>query len=121
MNFLILSVGAALGAVARHKTGELVLKYNRHNFPLGTLLINTAGSLLLGILCGLNLKGNPYLFFGDGFCGAFTTFSTFSVESVRLIRGHARKKALLYTVLSVFAGMLCFFCAYALTQLIYGK
>lgn len=65
MNLLILSVGAALGAAARYKTGELILKYSKcRNFPLGTFLINTAGSLLLGVLCGLNLNGNPYVFSG---------------------------------------------------------
>jgi CrcB protein len=122
LNLILLSVGAALGAAARYKAGECVLKYSDlHNFPLGTFLINTAGSLLLGVLCGLGLKGNPYVFFGDGFCGAFTTFSTFSIDSVQLIQGHARKKALFFAVLSVVAGMSGFFCAYALTQVLNGK
>ena len=112
MNLVLLSFGGALGAMARYKLGILILKHEKHTFPLGTFLINITGALLLGIICGLGLTGNPYLLLGDGFCGAFTTFSTFAVESVWLIQGKAVKKSILFVVLSVSIGLICFFAGY---------
>jgi len=112
LNLVLLSVGGALGAMARYKLGTMILSHKKHTFPLGTFLINVTGALLLGVLCGLNLSGNPYLLFGDGFCGAFTTFSTFSVESVRLIQRNAVKKSILFILLSVSVGLVCFAVGY---------
>jgi CrcB protein len=106
--------GAACGAIARYQLGVIVLKHNKLNFPLGTFLINTVGSTLLGVICGLGFTGTPYLLLGDGFCGAFTTFSTFTVESIQLIQGRARKKALLFIAISVIAGITGFLLGYFL-------
>jgi fluoride exporter len=119
VNLFLLSIGAALGAMSRYKLGAIVLKHNKHHFPLGTFVINTIGALLLGIFCGFGLSGSPYLLLGDGFCGAFTTFSTFTVECVRLIQGKARKKAVLFIVLSVSAGLVCFFAGYIATHTLF--
>ena len=112
MNLVLLSLGGAFGAMARYKLGAIILSHKKHTFPLGTFLINISGALLLGILCGLNLSDNPYLLLGDGFCGAFTTFSTFAVESVRLIQGKAVKKSILFIMLSVSVGLVCFVAGY---------
>jgi CrcB protein len=120
MNILLLSIGGALGAVSRYKLGILMMKHEKHTFPFGTFLINITGALLLGILCGLNISGNYYLLLGDGFCGAFTTFSTFSVESVQLIRGKAWKKSILYIVSSVAAGLICFIVGYEICRILIG-
>ncbi len=109
---LCVMAGGACGAAARHTFGAWFLKYEKGTFPLGTFLINLAGSLLLGILCGLKIRQEPYLLLGDGFCGAFTTFSTFSTETVQMIRGHARRKALLFIALSVVCGVLLFTAGY---------
>ena len=117
MNILLISIGGAFGAIARYKLGIMIMKHEKHTFPLGTFLINITGALLLGILCGLNVSGNFYLLLGDGFCGAFTTFSTFTVESVQLIRGKALKKSLLFIVLSVAVGLICFFAGYEICRL----
>ena len=86
MNLALLNIGGACGAIARYNLGIAILKHKNHSFPLGTFIINIVGALLLGIICGLGISENSYLLFGDGFCGAFTTFSTFTVESVQLIR-----------------------------------
>ena len=118
MNLVLLSLGGALGAMARYKLGILILRHEKHTFPLGTFLINTTGALLLGIICGLGLTGNPYLLLGDGFCGAFTTFSTFAVESVRLVQGKAIQKSILFVVLSVSIGLVCFFVGYTVSALL---
>lgn len=105
MTLVLLTLGGACGAIARYKLGVILLRHEPHTFPFGTFLINTTGALLLGLFCGFGLNGNPYLLLGDGFCGAFTTFSTFAVESVQLAHGKAAKKAILFVVLSVAAGL----------------
>lgn len=112
MTFFLIGAGGACGALARYKLGAVIIKHETHRFPLGTFLINISGAFLLGILCGLQLSGNPYFLLGDGFCGAFTTFSTFTLESVQLIRGKALKKSIVFIGMSVFAGMFCFLAGY---------
>lgn len=88
---LLLGLAGGLGAVARFIVDTAVARHNRLRLPLGTLLINVSGSLLLGILTGLATSldaGSPAVavkaVVGTGFCGGYTTFSTASVESVRL-------------------------------------
>ncbi len=117
MNLISLCVGGACGAMARYRLGAVLLKYSRHGFPFGTFLINVTGALLLGVFCGLSLSGNVYLLFGDGFCGAFTTFSTFSVEGVELIKRKEIKKSILYIGLSLCVGLLFFFAGYSVGKL----
>ncbi len=109
---VLLSIGGACGAMARYKLGVIILKHDKHSFPLSTFIINITGTFLLGVLSGLHLSGNPYLLLGDGFCGAFTTFSTFAVEGVQLIRHNAVKKSIIFIVLSVTIGLICFFIGY---------
>jgi len=117
MTIFLLSIGGACGAIARFRIGALFLKHEPI-FPISTFIINIVGSLLLGIFCGLGLSGNPYILLGDGFCGAFTTFSTFMVESVLLMQEGATKKSIAYIALSVLAGLLCFFAGYVIGGLL---
>lgn len=118
MNIFLLAIGGSCGAMARHSIGTLILKREKPTFPFGTFFINIIGSLILGIVCGLKLDGNFYLLFGDGFCGAFTTFSTFSLESVRLICGHAHRKAALYLALSAASGVMLFAAGYRIASML---
>lgn len=117
MNLFLLLLGGSCGAAARHGLGVFIMKREKHDFPLGTLLINLAGCLLLGGISSLQPGKNVSLLLCDGFCGAFTTFSTFSLESVRLVRGHARKKAAAYVILSVVCGAVLFAAGYAAAAL----
>ena len=79
---------AAVGACARYRLEAAVTARVQHAFPLGTLLVNASGSLLLGVLTGLALyHGFPRstrLVLGTGFCGAYTTFSTFTFQTIEL-------------------------------------
>lgn len=90
---MILAIGAAgfAGAVARYLVGGWVYRVLPAAFPYGTLAVNVAGSLLLGILFELtttraSLDPAVRTVVGIGFLGAFTTFSTFSLETVNLLR-----------------------------------
>lgn len=88
--FVALSVAGGCGAALRFFVDGLVKAHTRVAFPVGTWLINVSGSLVLGLLAGLVLAsttGAPvYLVAGTGFLGGYTTFSTASFESVRLLQ-----------------------------------
>jgi CrcB protein len=82
-------VAAAVGAPLRYLLDGSISERVEGVFPWGTLVINTSGSLLLGLLTGLALyhafPQTPKVILGTGFCGSYTTFSTFSFETVRLV------------------------------------
>jgi fluoride exporter len=96
MTYVLLIIGGVAGALSRYHTTRLIQRRFAPSFPLATALINIAGSFLLGWLYGA-LGAEPsawghatLLLFGTGFCGAFTTFSTFAFETLSLWRaGHA--------------------------------
>lgn len=79
---LLVGVGGAIGAVGRYGVGKLV---TTDQFPISTLIMNVIGSFLLGLVLFSQTSETMRLLVGVGVCGAFTTFSTFSVDIVRLI------------------------------------
>jgi CrcB protein len=92
-------VGAgAVGAPVRYLVDGFVSDRVEGAFPWGTFVINVTGSLLLGLLTGLSLyhafPRTPRVVLGTGFCGAYTTFSTFSFETIRLLEEGAVDEAL---------------------------
>jgi len=88
-----LAVAGALGAPVRYLLDGFVQDRTESVMPLGTLVINVSGSFLLGVLAGLALyhafPSTPKAILGAGFCGAYTTFSTFTHETVRLAEERA--------------------------------
>jgi CrcB protein len=100
---LLVCIGAAVGAPARYLLDLGVQSLHRTVFPFGTLTVNIAGSLALGMLVGLGTPpaGTTYLALGTGFCGAFTTYSTFSYEAVRLVERGAWRHAVVNALVSV--------------------
>jgi CrcB protein len=84
-----LVIAGAIGAPARYLLDGFVQDRTESTFPWGTFVINVSGSLLLGLIVGAALyhsfPDTPKVWLGTGFCGAFTTFSTFSFETVRLL------------------------------------
>lgn len=75
---LLVALGAALGGALRHASTVAL----DGRWPVGTLLVNVAGSGLLGLSLALALDGRGWAFFATGFCGALTTFSSFAVQAV---------------------------------------
>lgn len=109
---ILVGLGGALGANARYwLTRALAPLMERTGFPVATLAINLTGSFILGFVVVMFLKRLPvpqhhwFLLFGTGFCGGYTTFSTFSLELVELIREEKRGLCGLYVLLSVVGGM----------------
>lgn len=100
------ALGSALGGVARYLLGGLVQSASRGTFPAGTLVVNVTGCFLLGLIFRYAADSaaiTPELraMLTIGFCGGYTTFSTFSYETVRLIEDGEGARAALYVLLSV--------------------
>jgi CrcB protein len=82
---LLVFAGGAVGAPSRYLLDRLIQSRHRLRFPVGTLAVNVLGCLLLGAVAGsADAPDWAVLLLGTGFCGGFTTFSTFSVEAVDL-------------------------------------
>lgn len=106
----IAGLGGFLGTVARYLLSQFIQKYFNTIFPLGTLIINIIGCFIIGFLFGMFERGNLIspdlrLFLTVGFCGGFTTFSTFSNDSVNLINDGEILYLMLYTGISIFVGI----------------
>jgi len=109
MEYLMIGLGGILGANARYLVGGWVTQRLGVQFPWGTFLINLSGSLVLGLFVAYMARHPashyPRLFFAVGFLGAYTTFSTFSVESLQLIQNGRFPVALSYIVSSAALGL----------------
>jgi CrcB protein len=110
MNAIALAIGAFIGTILRYEMGKWIEPLP-NGFPEGTLIINWIGCLFLGwfftiILFRFTVPLSVRIGVGTGFTGAFTTFSTFSVETVNLIKKHQYSLALTYVLLSVLCGVL---------------
>ncbi|MGH3943952.1 MAG: fluoride efflux transporter FluC [Pseudonocardiaceae bacterium] len=99
------AVGAAVAAPARYLLDRAVQSRHDSVFPFGTLLVNVIGSLLLGVLIALPADGPVMAVAGAGFCGALSTYSTFSYETLRLLQDRAWLLAVLNISLSLIAGL----------------
>lgn len=109
MNWLLVVVGGMVGAPLRYLTDRAVQKRHDTVFPWGTFTVNMIGCLVLGLLSGAVLAGaassQVQLLLGTGLCGALTTYSTFSYETLRLAEDGARFFAAVNVVASVVAGL----------------
>jgi len=105
MFLLAIAVAGAIGAPARYLVDGFVQARSDRATPLGTLIVNVSGSFILGLITGFALshafRGVPRATLAIGFCGAYTTFSTFAYESVRLLETGERGAAAQNVVLSL--------------------
>lgn len=107
-------VGGGLGAVSRHLSGMLVTRAVGPGFPWGTMLVNTAGSLAMGLLIAWLARRSSgdadlRLLLATGFLGGFTTFSAFSLDAVTLYERGALTAAAAYVIASVTVSILALF------------
>lgn len=107
---LLVFVGGGIGSMLRYLISKTFNSYFQHFF-LGTFLVNSVGCLLIGILLGLSLKSNYLnqnytLLLATGFCGGFTTFSTFAFEEHSLLRTGELLHFSLYTLASISIGVI---------------
>lgn len=122
-NLLLVGSGGFLGSIARYYVSRLNLLVDVLSVPAGTLLVNVAGSFLIGFLAGVSdksdiLPGEWRLFLMTGLCGGFTTFSSFTNESMVLLHNGQMLSFLLYTGLSLFLGLAAVFLGFSLTNLL---
>ena len=107
MSWLWVALGAAAGAPARYLTDRWVQSRHDSVFPWGTITVNVGASFVLGVLTGAAdvLAPAVGLALGTGLCGALSTYSTFSYETLRLLQTGARGLALANVVLALGAGV----------------
>jgi fluoride exporter len=109
--YLLVAVGGAIGSVARYGFGVAVGQFWRDPFPLGTMLINIIGSLVMGLVVGSLARftpawqGDARLFVAVGILGGFTTFSSFSLDTITMLERGDVVQALTYVLVSVLVGI----------------
>jgi CrcB protein len=119
---LIIGTGGFLGTVSRYLTTVYIHRYLPVSFPYGTFTVNIVGCFLIGLFYGLADRGSTLslewrMFLTVGFCGGFTTFSTFANDNIALLRDGAFFYFSLYTGLSVALGLLVAFLGNMLIKL----
>ena len=113
-NILFVFLGGGLGSICRYLVGQYMTSDS--SFPIGTFVANILACLILGVLLGFQMKENLHenhsLLFITGFCGGFSTFSTFSGESLKLFQNNQVGLALLYIGFSIISGLLAVYLGY---------
>lgn len=103
MNFLFVALGGAIGAMGRYAISLIPIKTE---FPILTLITNIAGAVMIGFIVGIvsekdDVSPTTVLFWKTGICGGFTTFSTFSLEAVKLLENKSFLSGGIYIALSL--------------------
>lgn len=115
-NLVLVGLGGAAGSMLRYLCGRAL---NAAAFPYGTFLVNILGCLLIGLLWGMftrHLNEHWRLLLVTGFCGGFTTFSTFSYEGVQMLQDNRWLTFALYAALSLGTGLIATYFGYKLTN-----
>ncbi|MBS1919091.1 MAG: fluoride efflux transporter CrcB [Bacteroidetes bacterium] len=122
-NILLIGLGGGIGSIARYFCQKWVAENIQHPFPWGTFAVNVAGCFLIGIIYAIAerttvLAPQIRLLLITGFCGGFTTFSTFAFENMNLLRNGDMTYMLLYTLASVVLGIAAVFAGIGLIKIL---
>lgn len=110
---VLVGTGGMIGAVLRYLVNQAI---EEGRIPLGTLTVNVVGSFVLGFVAFLGVGHAALLFVGTGACGSFTTFSTFSVDTVRLWEAESRGAATMYAGLNLVGALVAIGVAWLLLE-----
>lgn len=123
VKILIVGAGSCTGGIARYLVSQITRSGGQSAFPWGTFMVNMLGCFIIGLVYGFldrgfQLSEGMKLFLTVGFCGGFTTFSTFMHENYLLCSDSGHLTMLLYAVGSVAAGLLLVYLAYTVTRIL---
>lgn len=118
---LLVGFGGFFGSIARYWMSKLNLTWDFHSIPMGTLAVNIIGSFLIGFMLGIFMNSNLLhtnlkLFLVVGFCGGFTTFSSFTNENFLLLQNGQYLTALIYIGGSIMIGILAVFAGFLIAN-----
>ena len=119
---ILVGVGGGIGSIFRYLTTVVADKYFHAAFPLATFIANILGCLIIGLLLGFferHQLANPDLkyLFVTGFCGGYTTFSTFAAENINLFQSENSLTAFAYIAASVIVGLLAVWIGLTITRM----
>ena len=120
---LFVGIGSSLGGIVRYLISRYLMNMTGSSFPIGTLIVNLLGCLIIGLLYGLFDRGNLMntnlrLFLTVGFCGGFTTFSTFMGDNFQLVKEGNFLLGSIYLSASIILGYLFLYLGYSLIKMI---
>jgi CrcB protein len=120
---LLVFLGGGVGSILRHIISKAFNNYFQH-FYLGTFVVNIIGCLIIGLVLGLSLKNNlltqnQTLLLTTGFCGGFTTFSSFALENHSILKTGEILHFSIYTISSIAVGILAVVLGFWLSKLIH--
>jgi len=124
MIYLLIALGGAAGSLLRYVVGRVAQGMSATGFPIGTLSVNVSGCFIIGVLVrqfmNMQLSSDLRALLIVGFCGGFTTFSTFSADTLGLIEGGEYGRATGYVILSVSLSLLATFAGMVAMRLAAG-
>ncbi|MBZ9689268.1 fluoride efflux transporter CrcB [Clostridium estertheticum] len=106
MTYVLVAVGGAAGSLVRYSLGKFISEKSSTEFPIGTFIINITGAIMLGVVSTIGVSNDMMLLLGDGFFGAYTTFSTFMYEGFNLFQEREKLNAYIYILCSLILGVI---------------